>query len=197
MVNILAINELGLPRQKIDFNRLEFKRLSRECERGDFSCGYAHIDHFFRNNAFTDHESLYSRVTTIHVDGQPKPIGFFSMTIDSEPEWDFTGERSLFEIYFRQKRLMTVNLLWVAVVTQLQRRGVGTFLMGRALDDFYEVATRTGISALTLKPISTDAEIFYATLGFVPYGNAAPFRRRYLLAEALMRAKQETADAQE
>ncbi len=39
-------------------------------------------------------------------------------------------------------------------------------MFGKVLDDFYEVATRTGIFVLTLDAISDTAVLFYQSLGF-------------------------------
>jgi hypothetical protein len=55
--------------------------------------------------------------------------------------------------------------------------------MGHALDAFYQVADCTGIAALTLSPISTNAATFYASMGFRPY---ALGKRMFLSAEAVI-----------
>jgi hypothetical protein len=60
--------------------------------------------------------------------------------------------------------------------------------MGRAFDDFKEVVDRTGVPALTLKPISSSATIFYGSLGFIPYGQENP-RRMYFAADAVLNSK--------
>jgi ribosomal protein S18 acetylase RimI-like enzyme len=99
-----------------------------------------------------------------------RPIGFFAMKVWHEPESDFAGDSAFLSQWLYQKSLITVHLEWLAVSTEFQRREIGTDLMGKAIDDFYEVADRTGISALTLQPIDEQKALFYKKLGFVPYG---------------------------
>lgn len=42
--------------------------------------------------------------------------------------------------------------------------------MGSVIDDFYEVAVRTGIFALTLVAIDQKTAEFYRKLGFIDFG---------------------------
>ncbi len=99
------------------------------------------------------------------------------MTINPEPADQFTQEQSFLaklKLQFVRHQLTTVQLIWVAVQTSLQRQGIGTLLMGHALDDFYQVVDRTGVAAMTLSPKSTNAAAFYTLIGFEPYGTSSP-----------------------
>jgi hypothetical protein len=60
--------------------------------------------------------------------------------------------------------------------------------MGRAFDDFREVADRTGVAALTLKPINEAAARFYESLGFIRYGQESP-KRMFLSADTFIYSK--------
>src|SRR5258708_34654529 len=64
--------------------------------------------------------------------------------------------------------------------------------MGHALDDFYQVVDRTGVAAMTLSPISTNAAAFYTLIGFEPYGTSSP-QRMLLSAEAVMAVRSSSA----
>lgn len=190
MANISDTSETKsgrLPREKIDPKRIEFRRLSANCPRGVFSCGYAHIDHFFQNDSLGDHYDLVARTVTAHLDGNEMPVGFYAMTIASEPEDQFVEEQNLVARiraqFSRSRQLTTVQLIWVAVESSLHRQGIGTLLMGHALDDFYEIVDRTGVAALTLQPISENAARFYTLMGFKPYGTG---KRMLLSAEAVL-----------
>lgn len=124
------------------------------------------------------------------MDEKKSIIAFYAMTIDSEPVWRFEKDPSILKrILSRINRdfnnVITVNLRWVAVETRLQRRGIGTLLMGKALDDFREIVDKTGVSALTLKPINEYAAEFYGALGFLPYGQENP-KRMFLPAEDIL-----------
>jgi hypothetical protein len=73
------------------------------------------------------------------------------MTIGTEPGDQFADQPEQQSFLTRIKariyrdQITTVQLLWVGVDTSIQRRGVGTFLMGKAIDDFYEIVDRVGI----------------------------------------------------
>ncbi|WP_316196275.1 MULTISPECIES: GNAT family N-acetyltransferase [unclassified Bradyrhizobium] len=182
-------------RGKIDPHRIEFRRLSSDCPRGVFSCGYIHIDHFFQNNSLDNHNDLFARTVTAHLDGGEAPVGFYTMTIGSEPDDQFAEEQTLLDRiraqFSRTKQLTTVQLIWVGVRSSLHRRGIGTLLMGHALDDFYEIVDRTGVAALTLEPISTNAAQFYNSMGFKSYGSG---KRMLLSAEAVLAVRKQASN---
>jgi GNAT superfamily N-acetyltransferase len=159
------------PREKVNIDRLDFRRLSPDCERGDFDCDYIVINDFFNRLSLDYHQKLKSRIVTAHLDGSAKPVGFFAMKIWHEPEYEFSADSAFLSQWLYQKSLITVNLEWLAVSTEFQRREIGTHLMGQAIDDFYEVANRTGIAALTLQPIDEQKALFYKKLGFTAYGS--------------------------
>jgi GNAT superfamily N-acetyltransferase len=197
MGSILTISAQGRRQARIDASRLEFKRLSPDCERKAFVCGFVHIEKYFEHRAYIDHCGLYAGVITVHIDDRPEPVGFYAMTIQSEPEDLFTDDNSFFSNIarrFSKRSLLVVHLKWVAVSFDFQRMGIGTLLMGRALDDFYQVTDRTGIAALTLSPIDENAASFYRSLGFEPYGTST-LRSMYLPAEVVMLARNGSAGA--
>lgn len=180
------------PPPKIDSSRIEFRRLSSGCRREAFACGFTDIEGYFRARAEIEHSALHARVVTAHLDGQSDPVGFFSMSVTTEPEDLFEKSRSLFpslSANFHQRSLLVVHLKWVAVISELHRRGIGTLLMGRAINDFYQVTDRTGIAALTLKPISEDAAAFYNSLGFSVFGDG-DLPPMFLPAETVIQARE-------
>ena len=119
------------------------------------------------------------------------------MCIRTEPEDLFVKAKSPFPKLasrFHERTLVVVHLKCVAVASGLQRQGVGTALMGRALDEFYEVTDRTGVAALTLKPLNRDAAAFYASLGFSVFGDHAllpdGMPSMFLPAETVVQARE-------
>ena len=58
--------------------------------------------------------------------------------------------------------------------------------MGAVLDDFYQIAVRTGVYALTLTALNGDAERFYKRLGFVSYGAPSLQPSMLLPAQSVM-----------
>jgi GNAT superfamily N-acetyltransferase len=190
MANTSITNGSKKPaRQKIDPARIEFKRLSADCPRGAFSCGYEHIDRFFNDRSLDEHTGLFARTVTAHLDGAAEPVGFYAMAIGPEPADQFAEEPTFVQriaAVFKSQQLTTVQLLWFGVQTGLQRQGIGTLLMGHALDDFYQVVDRTGVAALTLQPISSNAAAFYTEIGFRPYGSG---KRMLLSADAVLEVR--------
>jgi GNAT superfamily N-acetyltransferase len=162
-------------RQKIDQNRLEFRPFSEPPEEGLFSCGYTVIDNWFENSSLREHSGLFCRIKNVYLDGGEIPAGFYAMCLATEPEYDFT-DGSFFDRlnqYFSNREIIVCHLKWVAVDSRYQRQGIGTLLMGHAIDDFYEVIKRTGVAALTLRAINENARKFYSTLGFADFGDQA------------------------
>lgn len=194
MANISNTPEPGPSRlkpAKVEPSRVEFRRLVDGCDTSDFSCGYTIIDNFFSRRALLEHTALFSRAVTAHIDGDDKPIAFYAMAVGLEGQSEFSDDASFFSTFqdkLLQRYLPTLQLMWVAVDTTLQRRGIGTLLMGRALDDFFHVSDKTGISALTLKPINAAAAAFYKELGFAPYG-IGELPRMFLPADSVITAR--------
>jgi hypothetical protein len=126
------MSEIKPPHTKIDPARVEFRRLSETCPRGTFSCGYIYIDHFFNNTALADHDGLFARTVTAHIDGADEPSGFYAMTVGPEPADQFTEKQTLIDRiaaqFFRSQQLTTVQLILVGVESSLHRRGIGTLL---------------------------------------------------------------------
>lgn len=131
---------------------LEFRRLTHHCARARFCCGHNEIDDWFRRQSHDDHEALACRVTTVHLIDNPDPVGFYAMTTRLQRVSEFAqyapaGSRQ------QGGYLTTVQLSWVAVMRECQRRGFGTVMMGAALRDFYEIVIRAGVCAMTLQAI--------------------------------------------
>jgi GNAT superfamily N-acetyltransferase len=163
-------------REKIDPDRIDFRRLSQKCPREAFCCGNEHINDFFRRTALSDHTSLDCRVVTAHLDEDEQAVAFYAMRIGFEPESELIHDQGFFSKLaskVQSRLVITLQLSWVAVHNDWRRRGIGTLLMGHALDNFYNFADSAGVIALTLKPIDSNARTFYTGLGFVEYGGAS------------------------
>lgn len=148
----MNVNEAA-PEKSIKSNppELEFRRLSTECRLGAFCCGENDIDNWFRNKALNEHQKLRARVVTAHLINNVNPCGFYALSINIESEKNFIGkEKSLFSWASRNGYLASVHLCWIGVLKPMQRQGIGTVIMGHALNEFYETVIRTGIAALTL-----------------------------------------------
>jgi GNAT superfamily N-acetyltransferase len=171
------------PNTKAELPALDTRRLTDECSRAAFSCGNLDIDQWFRAKALKEHNALSCRVMTGHLPGNSSPVGFYATTMKMESENALPQEhRSLLRWYSGSAKMFPVmHLRYVAVIRPLQRQGFGTVLMGAAIDDFYEVAVRTGIFALTLVAIDQKTADFYHQLGFVNFGEPTATQPSLLL----------------
>ncbi len=68
--------------------------------------------------------------------------------------------------------------------------------MGAAIEDFYEVASRTGILALTLVAIDAKTADFYRKLGFIDFGPANATQPQLLLPATTVIAARENIISQ-
>lgn len=156
---------------RADALSVEFKRLTADCSRAAFSCGDSDIDRWFRKKAQTHHNGLRCRVVTAHLTGNPAPVGFYAATMRLEPIADLPREFRPTLAWWSAGHYPAFHLQYVAVQKAMQRKEFGTLLMGALINDFYEVATRTGIVALTLVAIDQETAKFYDKLGFVRFGD--------------------------
>jgi GNAT superfamily N-acetyltransferase len=114
-------------------------------------------------------------------------VGFYATTMKLEREGDLKKEqRSLlsWDGWNGGKFFPVMHLRFVGVAKPLQRQGFGRVLMGAALDDFYEVAVRTGVFALTLVAVDKKTAEFYRKMGFVDFGDPEATQPALLLPAA-------------
>lgn len=166
---------------------LEIRRLTDQCSRAAFSCGEKDIDKWFQKKALKHHLSMNCRVVTGHLPGNAHPVGFYAATMRLENESDLPKEqKSLlnWDGWGSNRVFPAMHLRYVGVTKPMQRQGFGKVLMGAALEDFYQVATRTGIFALTLVAIDRKTANFYRKMGFIDFGDANVAQPKLLLPAA-------------
>lgn len=161
-----------------DLPPLEWRPLDDICRREGFLCGHTEIDKWFRKQSLKEHSAFKSRCTTAHFLDNPAPVGFFSLRIALEDE--SLLESRLRQLLRSEKRVFaSVQLQYIAVQRNLQRRRIGTILLIKAINEFASVVFSTGIVAMTLIAANERAAKLYQTLGFAPYG--PPETRRMFL----------------
>jgi ribosomal protein S18 acetylase RimI-like enzyme len=131
--------------------------------------GEPDIDKWFRKKAQSDHNRMKCRVVTGHLPGNPAPVGFYAASIKMELASDLPRESQPL-LSWPGGRFPALHLQYLAVARPMQRRGFGTVLMGAVVDDFYGVAIRSGIVALTVAAINARTAEFYRKMGFVDFG---------------------------
>jgi GNAT superfamily N-acetyltransferase len=153
----------------------QFKPLVETCQRGAFSCGVREIDNWFRKNAWDQHRSRRSRVSTVHDAADDALVGFYAFCITLEDE-------RLLDKHSHLKRLSigryfpTLQMHYLAVQKERQGNGIGTIIMGRIIDTFKDAAETLGLPAMTLVAINPRAAQLYTRLWFVSYGGPGSSR---------------------
>ena len=107
-----------------------------------------------------------TRCSVAYRQGFRHPIGFYTLCLKEESSTLFVNNKKFLSRYFKPEKIIAAHIKWAGVDTIHQREGIGSLILGKALDDFYEVATRTGVFVLTLTAINNSAEMFYRGLGF-------------------------------
>ena len=165
---------------------MEFRRLTEACETTTFICGYTGIEGWFSSRAYHFHSRFYSRVTTAHYQGDPVPVGFYSLKLQREPQYEFSGKSFLQDKVFTDKEpITTLHLEWFAVASDMQGRGLGNLMLGKVLDDAYQIFNRVGINAITLTYVDHKSRGLYAGYGFQDYGGDRS-KKLFISAEEIM-----------
>ncbi len=105
----------------------------------------------------------------MHLRGNQAPLAFYSLRVVTEQdEWLQKSHRV--KLWSRAGHFPALQLEWLAVHRPMQKRRIGTIIMGRVLDQFISAIETYGIPALTCTAINRDIGSFYRALGFVEYG---------------------------
>jgi GNAT superfamily N-acetyltransferase len=173
-----------------EISDLRFERLSQTYEASAFSCGVTIIDNWFARRSYQDHLDLLCRVATAHLPGVRAPVGYYSMCMATEYESQFDDGHPIRKLkyFWKDRHAIVCKLEWVAVERDFQGRGIGTLLMGKAIEDFADVVDRTGVFALIIQAIDRRVQAFYRHLGFEDYGDPA-LLKMILPAMSVMDAK--------
>lgn len=155
-----------------DLPPIEFRALSENAGRA-FRCGVAEIDSYFNNRCQGLHTSFKHRVTTVHLDGDPEVAGFYSMCMRIESDRALPKhQRSIFTS--DRGQFLALGFEYVAVRTDLQKRGIGRIIVPRVIAEFAQVAKTCGLSMMIGTAISVEAfQRFYEPLGFQRYGTVS------------------------
>ena len=180
----LRISRSGKP--KVNPSDIEFRRLGDDCKTEAFICGFTHIEGWFQHMSRTYHSRFYSRVTTAHFRGNAHPAGFYSCKLQREAQYEFVGKTFLQDKVFTDREYMTtLHLEWFAVSTEMQGIGLGDLMMGKFVDDAYQIINRVGINAVTMKYMDNKSKALYSSFEFEPYGRDGDCKL-FISAEEIM-----------
>lgn len=125
-------------------------------------------------------------MTYAWLEHDPKLSAFFSVCIKKERQSDFSG-KTVADGIFEDDTITTVHLKWLAVRKDLERRKIGSIMMGRVVEDAYTIITKAGAHAVTVRYMGTASERIYRKFGFDDYGIPGQ-NKLYLPAQAVIDA---------
>ena len=139
--------------------------LDGTCDREDFSCGNAQLDHYLKRQVSQD---IKRKLTACFVlPGQRnKVIGYYTLSSDSIPA------EQLPEGFRRKMPPNYVNLPAtllgrLAVDDRFKGRGYGRLLLVDALRRSSEASSAVGSMAVVVDPVDQFAMDFYSGFGFI------------------------------
>lgn len=166
---------------------LSYAPLSDDCPREAFSCGEDVVDLWFKEKACLHHSRHNCRVTVIFAPDDDIPVAFYAYAVVVDRLFD---KATLLETILGQRDYFpSLRLEWIAVRIDLQKKGLGSILMGRVLADFEAYVAHAGLPALTLKALNEQAQRFYKKLNFIRYGPDVHGRRMVLPARMVIAAE--------
>ena len=103
-------------------------------------------------------------------DAEERLVGFYacSNTLQDDRLLDRTSRLRRHSIgrYFP-----VLEIQYVGVQKEFQRRGIGSLIMGRIVASFRDAADTLGIPVMTLVALNDRAAALYSRFGFVSYGD--------------------------
>lgn len=152
-----------------------FKPLAEHCPLEAFSSDEAEIDKWLWKKSWDHHCFLISRVTTVHLGSDDRPVAFYAfyMTLEDDrfPDKHSHVRRRSIGRYFP-----ALQVQYVAVHKDHQARGAGTIIMRRILEIFRNSVVELGVPAMTLVALNPRAAKLYLRMGFVSYGGPGSSR---------------------
>src|ERR1700733_8790506 len=109
-----------------------------------------------------------SRVTTVRLEEDGDPVGFYAVCLTLEDESFLDRGRHVgIRNRSRNRLFPSVQFQWLAVDRKHQNKGIGTVMIGRVISTFVESGLSIGIPVMTLVARNQRVAKFYKKLGFV------------------------------
>lgn len=161
--------------------------LSKTIKREGFFCGRERIDNFFLRSSFEQHKRNQIRV---HVaveqapDGGDVAIGFCSLCVKTLGVRTFKFSERINRWFARHDEIPIVYLSMLGVSKSHCNRGVGSLLLGHALDICLKASKDIGIHGIALDAATDDLVAFYTKFGFVLLENNGEQGRTMFIASS-------------
>jgi hypothetical protein len=144
---------------------IRIEGVSRFHKRQDFDCGVPELNSYLRNTARQHSEKGISRTFVLVDDENPSAIlGFFTLSsceilVDKLPAK-----------YARKypPQAPAVKLARLSVSIQMQKKGLGAYMMINAMERVLKVAEHLGIIGFFVDAKNDEAANYYQQFGFIP-----------------------------
>ncbi len=145
--------------------QLNIEHLTRAHNRREFDCGDVELNRYLRNTARQHSEKGISRTfVLISDDSSSQILGYFTLVfceiiVEKLPK------------PFAKKyppRAPAAKLARLAVGKQIQKQGLGTYMVLNALDRILQVAEHLGIIGFFVDAKDDEAARYYHQFGFMP-----------------------------
>ncbi|MFT9398502.1 GNAT family N-acetyltransferase [Acetobacter sp.] len=161
--------------------------LSKAIKREGFFCGRERIDNFFLRSSVEQHTRNQIRV---HVaveqtpDGEDVAIGFCSLCVKTLGVRTFKFGKKIHRWFERHDEIPIVYLSMLGVSQNRCNRGVGSFLLGHALDISLKASKDIGIHGIALDAATDELVNFYEKFGFALLENNGEQGRTMFIASS-------------
>ena len=148
-----------------------------------FRCGEPTLDQFLARKAWKHHQRGTILTTCAYLPGMIAPVGFYSIASVAEEVRNLPGS---YHLLGRGEYFPALQLVYLAVRRDHQRREIGTSMAGAVTELFAEIGPKIGLPHLILVPINEGVVAFYEDqLGFTCYMNRG---RMYLPLQSALDA---------
>ena len=131
---------------------LEYRPLSEPCDVDAFNCGVNDIDKWFRKRAADQHKSHVCKVTTAHLPGVERPVGFYAISLILEED-RLLAKQDPLRARLRSRVYPALHLEYLAVDKEFTGGGIGSNMLIRAIETFRVAVMDMGLPVFTAGPI--------------------------------------------
>ena len=167
--------------------RLKIEPLDRNIhDRAAFSCGEQRIDNFLKTNAAGQQDQGVTKAYVIVEPPEKRVLGFYAMNAHSI-------DATVIPEDLRKKlpKYPTFGAIYISMIgthTDLQGRGMGSYLLADSLRRCIDVADKTGVLAVMLDALNDDAARLYRRIGFIDIPSEQHHRRMMISMQAVRKA---------
>jgi GNAT superfamily N-acetyltransferase len=170
---------------KIDFNELEVRKLSEECNVSSFCCGYDAVDEFLQKEAMSfQNEKLGTTYLWYH---RERLIGFATLIMSQLKKNEMHKETRL-EVGKEFYPAILIGQL--GVQKEFQKLGIGSMICGWCLGKAHELSEQLGCRFLIVNAVENKID-WYKRRGFQLLPKQGNRREKVMFLDIAPRFKRE------